>query len=109
MANKNTWGAQDIVRQYSLQRQLQKPEETILNIFKSELRYLKMLDIGVGSGRTTHHFANLTKEYIGIDYSENMIKACQKIFKNSSKTISFKICDARSMKNFDNNCFDFIL
>ena len=35
-----------------------------------------MLDIGVGTGRTTMHFAGLVKEYVGVDYSSALIQAC---------------------------------
>lgn len=68
-----------------------------------------MLDIGVGGGRTTCNFANLAEEYVGIDYSENMIAACRKRFPHPSRNISFKVCDAVSMKMFKTSYFDFIL
>lgn len=68
-----------------------------------------MLDIGVGAGRTTLHFAELTKEYVGIDTSEKMIKVCEERFVNMDKGISFKVCNVRDMKNFGDNYFDFIL
>ena len=66
---------------------------------------MKMLDIGVGGGRTTLHFAPLVKEYVGIDYSQNMIKACQERFAQ----VSFQTADARSMGIFKDSTFDFIL
>lgn len=37
-----------------------------------------MLDIAVGAGRTTLHFASLIKSYVGIDYSSGMITECKK-------------------------------
>lgn len=70
---------------------------------------MKMLDIGVGAGRTTHYFAHLTKEYVGIDYSENMIKVCREKFQNYPKKISFEVCDARSLKFFEDSYLDFVL
>ncbi len=68
-----------------------------------------MLYIGVGAGRTTLHFAPYVKEYIGIDYSENMVLECQKRFSQYHKKISFHVCDARNMEMFADNSFDFIL
>lgn len=38
---------------------------------------MTMLDIGVGAGQTTPYFAQSVKEYIGIDYSSQMIQACR--------------------------------
>ena len=68
-----------------------------------------MLDVGVGAGRTAYFFANLTKEYVGIDYSEKMIKTCQQKFRNYSTKVLFKVCDARSLEFFDDHYFDFVL
>ena len=107
--NKDTYEAVDIVRRYSAQSQLQKPEETILHAVKDRLRSMKMLDIGVGGGRTTVHFAGLVKEYVGIDYSQNMIDSCKKRFPDVPISVSFKTCDVRCMKMFDNDYFGFVL
>jgi ubiquinone/menaquinone biosynthesis C-methylase UbiE len=41
---------------------------------------MKMLDIGVGDGRTTMHFAQAAEEYWAIDYSQVMIAAYRKSF-----------------------------
>jgi ubiquinone/menaquinone biosynthesis C-methylase UbiE len=43
---------------------------------------MKMLDIGVGRGRTTMHFAQAAEEYWAIDYSEEMIAACRERFRD---------------------------
>ncbi len=67
-----------------------------------------MLDIGVGGGRTTQHFANLVQEYVGIDYAKEMIAACQQRFSASSSRV-FKVGDARDMSQFQDESFDFIL
>lgn len=110
VSNKDTWESEDIVKVYSTHFNLQKPEETILNDLRSKLSDMKMLDIGVGAGRTAHYFAHLTKEYVGIDYSQNMIKMCQQKFRNYSKKISFEVCDATSLcRIFGDSYFDFVL
>jgi len=108
MSNKSTYEAKDVVQHYASIDYLQKPEKTILGELTPGLKQMKMLDIGVGGGRTTVHFAKLAQEYVGIDYSENMIKACEKRFDNY-KNVSFKVCDVRSMRDFSSSYFDFIL
>lgn len=75
--NENPWESEDVVREYYVECHLQKPEEAVLNELRAKLQKMKMLDIGVGAGRTTHHFASLAKEYVGVDYSKNMIRACR--------------------------------
>jgi len=106
--NKRTYDLLDTAKYYSSESHLKlldKPEETVIKLFENKLKDMKMLDIGVGGGRTTYHFAGLVKEYIGIDYSENMIKVCKERFKD----IHFEVCDVRSMHIFEDNYFDFIL
>jgi ubiquinone/menaquinone biosynthesis C-methylase UbiE len=68
-----------------------------------------MLDIGVGGGRTSPYFMDQVREYIGIDYSEQMINVCKTRFSSNNKNISFHLCDARSMPIFEDAYFDFIL
>ncbi len=109
LSNKKTYEARNVVRRYASVTQLQEPEKTILELIKSRLKDMRMLDIGVGGGRTTHHFAGLVKEYVGTDYSENMINACRKQFPSAGQNVSFKVCDVRDMQIFVDNYFDFIL
>ncbi len=107
--NKETYTASNIVWHYAQLSQLQPAEKTILNLLKNQLSTMKMLDIGIGGGRTTHHFSPLVGEYTGIDYSAEMIAACQQRFSKSSQPMSLAVADARSMKQFADNTFDFIL
>ena len=107
--NKIVYESEDVVRFYVDQNDLQKPEATILEEFRNRLPNMSMLDIGVGAGRTTIHFALLAKEYLGIDYSSRMINACLKKFGDYPEKISFLTSDARTMKLFKNNSFDFVL
>jgi len=108
--NKQAYESEAVVGFYSDYTRLQKPEETILNILRPGLGNMNMLDIGVGAGRTTIHFAMLVKGYVGIDYSQGMIDACLRNFPEAaSKGFSFKVCDARSLTDFEDGSFDFVL
>ncbi|MDQ7032928.1 MAG: class I SAM-dependent methyltransferase [Desulfonauticus sp.] len=84
-----------------------KPEDTILNEFKDKLKNMRMLDIGVGGGRTTSFFSKYAKEYIGADYSSSMIELCKKRFPELKD--NFFVCDARNLDIFQDNYFDFVL
>ncbi len=107
--NQKIYKTRDIVQYYGQLRQLQPAEQTVLNFFQKQLSSMTMLDIGVGGGRTTQHFAPMVKKYIGIDYSREMIAACQNRFNLTTKTISFDVCDARDLSQFEDNSFDLIL
>ncbi|MBD2177424.1 class I SAM-dependent methyltransferase [Pseudanabaena sp. FACHB-1998] len=111
--NHQVYTASEIVNHYRQLCQLQPAEQTILNLFRNEWSRIKMLDIGVGGGRTTQHFSEIVQEYMGIDYAQEMITACQKRFpastQLSSRSRKFELGDARNMSQFANNSFDFIL
>ena len=92
MTNKDTYQSQKIVKRYANLDELFKAERTILGILKNKLKNMRMLDIGVGGGRTTYYFSPLVKEYLGIDYSEQMINACEKRFPNHPDKISCRYC-----------------
>lgn len=65
-----------------------------------------ILDIGVGTGRTTGPLSKLFEQYIGIDYSENMIAAAKLSYPNAD----LRAMDARRLKfteQFDCVMFSF--
>lgn len=107
--NRATYAAAGIVDYYAQLSRLQPAESAILERLRPQLSTLKMLDIGVGGGRTTQHFAPLVEQYVGIDYSSQMIAACQQRFNHFEHPIHFEVCDARDMCQFEDNSFDLIL
>ena len=107
--NRRVFESEDVTRFYADQSTLQKPEATILNKLRDRLPEMSVLDIGVGAGRTTTHFAFLAKEYLGIDYSSQMINVCLKKFQGFSRKISFLTADARTMNALRDKSFDFVL
>ena len=110
MANiKDAYNLQKVVTAYAQQCWLQAPEETILRLMLPLLNTARMLDMGVGGGRTTLHFAKWVREYVGADYLESMVLECRKRFAGYPAHISFQVCDARSMEMFEDASFDFIL
>ena len=107
-ANRTTYDSLNRVDAYAHLIDLLRPEQTILDLLRNKPPLGKMLDIGVGGGRTTKYFAKLTEEYVGIDYSENMIKVCSEKFRKYPK-ISFSTADARNLSSFRDNYFDLVL
>ncbi|MBV9300365.1 MAG: class I SAM-dependent methyltransferase [Verrucomicrobia bacterium] len=109
MSPQSTYNAEPIVEEYASDTKLQKPEQTILSLVTETIKTGRMLDIGVGAGRTTHHFAPLAREYIGIDYADNMLRTCYRRFHPLPSNISFIHCDARDLSIFGDAYFDFVL
>ncbi len=107
--NYETYTTSGVVRHYAQLQQLQPAEMAVLTLLQDQLVGMKMLDIGVGGGRTTSHFSGIVAEYTGIDYATDMITACRTRFPRSSSSMVFEVCDARDMSRFADHSFDFIL
>ncbi|MEO0827702.1 MAG: class I SAM-dependent methyltransferase [Cyanobacteria bacterium J06642_9] len=107
--NKEIYTTASVVWHYKQLSRLQPAEKTILARFQDRLPTMKMLDIGIGGGRTTQHFAPLAAEYTGIDYSTEMIAACQQRFLHARQCMSLEVGDARNLSQFSDDAFDFIL
>jgi ubiquinone/menaquinone biosynthesis C-methylase UbiE len=109
MQNQETYNLAEIASCYAGLSHLEPAEETILRLLAPKLPGARMLDLGVGGGRTTLHFAKWMREYVGVDYSQSMIRACRQRFAGYPPHIWFAVCDARAMGLFETDSFDFIL
>ncbi|MEG3438539.1 class I SAM-dependent methyltransferase [Pannus brasiliensis CCIBt3594] len=107
--NRKLYASGGFVRYYTALSALQPAEETILTLLRERLPGMKMLDLGVGGGRTTAHFAPLVAEYTGLDYSPEMIEACRQRFSGFDRSLSWFVGDARDLSRFEDDSFDFIL
>ena len=107
--NKRVYESEALAVRYAQQQPLQPPEETILEIVRRELAPKRMLDVGVGGGRTTQRFAPVVEEYVGIDYSPAMIAVCESRFRELPGVHKFVEADVRSMPMFEDERFDFVL
>lgn len=106
--NQQTYETASIVNYYTQLNALQPAEQMILDRWSEHLPRFRMLDIGVGAGRTTKHFQPHVAEYVGIDVSAEMIDACRNRFPQLPAS-TFQGCDARDLSVFENDSFDFIL
>jgi SAM-dependent methyltransferase len=66
---------------------------------------LAVLDLGVGGGRTTPYLSGIASEYVGVDYSEEMIRACRRKY----PALRFEVADAADLSLFANECFDAVV
>ncbi|HEX8097379.1 MAG TPA: class I SAM-dependent methyltransferase, partial [Pyrinomonadaceae bacterium] len=65
----------------------------------------KLLDIGIGGGRTTKYLLEISKDYTGIDYTPGCVEAARKKYPEARI-----LCrDARDLKEFAGAEFDFAL
>jgi ubiquinone/menaquinone biosynthesis C-methylase UbiE len=108
-SNQKAYGKSELVKYYVRWGKLLPPEEVILDLLRDRLAGMRMLDIGVGGGRTTTYFSDLVSDYVGIDYCPAMIAACQARLLDFPGKVTFEVGDARNMTQFPENAFDFIL
>jgi len=103
---KFLYNLKKIYSDYARRDYLQKAEIAVMDKLSPELANMDMLDIGVGGGRTTTYFAPEVKRYTGADYACQMIRICKEKFMDK---YTFNESDARSMREYKDNSFDFVL
>lgn len=64
----------------------------------------RILDVGIGTGRTTSLLRLLTAEYVGIDYVEEMIKTARE----RHPGLDLRLSDARELTGLDDSSFDLV-
>ena len=101
--NKAAYDSRDAIAIMSASEELQLPELSIVERLDGWLDGKAMIDIGVGGGRTTHHFAPRVGRYLGIDYSTEIIKACELRFRSSYDNVQFLTADFVNPGTFEGN------
>jgi ubiquinone/menaquinone biosynthesis C-methylase UbiE len=83
---------------------LHPAESEILARLRSTYMNKRILDVGVGGGRTTPFLTDISKEYVGIDYSPQMIERSRK----RHPDVDLRVCDVRDLSQFRDGEFDLI-
>jgi ubiquinone/menaquinone biosynthesis C-methylase UbiE len=107
LRNQRTYNSRDVVWSFSLRSALQPPESTILALLEPHLPGARVLDVGVGGGRTALHLLPRAREYTGIDYAPRMVAACRRRFPQHSER--FHLGDARCLDGHRSDAYDFVM
>lgn len=102
--NERIWNRKDVAREHRSKTDLFKAESFIFDHLAEEFRDKAILDIGMGAGRTTRQLLNISKKYIGIDYSQKMVCAARHAFPG----VELLEMDARNLSVFAKGQFDLI-
>jgi ubiquinone/menaquinone biosynthesis C-methylase UbiE len=104
--NQKYYQSSDVAEYYSSYKTtLFRAEEVILRAIEEEFRNMPILEIGVGGGRLVPYLLALSKDYVGVDYSEHMIELCRKKFDG----ITFSTCNAKNMSMFKEGQFSVVV
>ncbi len=83
-------------------------ESVLLEVYKDRWPKARMLDLGVGAGRTTWIFAPLVQYYVGIDSVPKMVEQCRGLFLETPHR-RFVLADAVDLSQFESESFDIVL
>ncbi|MEO8654522.1 MAG: class I SAM-dependent methyltransferase [Ramlibacter sp.] len=104
--NRRTWQLPATVRAYQrLQGCTDPGEQAAFDHVAAEVRSRPILDIGVGAGRTTALLQAISNQYVGIDYTEQMVRACRARHPDAR----ILQMDARDLTCFDDNQFALVV
>jgi len=109
MSNRDVYQLDNIVDVYRKANDLLGPEQTVIEWFKDQWKNWRVLDIGIGTGRTTQYFAPISKEYVGVDYAESMVEASKRDFAHLGNHVRIQLGDVRAMPEFETGYFDFVM
>src|SRR5262245_28215437 len=94
-----------VVAEYSNGDALTPAEKAALAAIGDSCRGKRILDIGVGGGRTVPALRALSSDYVGVDYMPEMIERCRQRFPD----VRFEVADARNLACFPDRSFDLIV
>ena len=95
----------DSVSWYASHRGLNAPEKSAFGQVAELARNKRVLDLGVGGGRTVAPLLDISTDYIGVDYVKEMVDECRRLYPG----VRFEHADARSMPQFADHSFDLIV
>ena len=102
-ANLQVYRDPDVVSHYAALDYLTECEGLLFDAYLTP--GMKILDIGVGGGRTTAYLAARASRYVGVDYSAEMIQICRHKFPE----LEFEVADAADLRSHADASFDAIV
>lgn len=103
--NKNAYAKTKVLDYYNKLDELFPAEKVLFEKLSPQIKNSKILDIGIGGGRTTKYLLPLASDYTGVDYVQQFIEQVKGKFDGGN----YLVGDARNLKEFEDETFDFVL
>lgn len=103
--NQKTYANPKVLDYYDGLSELFPAERILFEKLSAKIEDSKILDIGVGGGRTTKYLLPISSDYTGVDYVPEFIERVKRKWENEN----FLVSDARDLKEFTDEIFDFVL
>jgi ubiquinone/menaquinone biosynthesis C-methylase UbiE len=101
--NFRTYSVPEVASHYAALNYLTPCEQLL---FRTYLKPgMTVLELGVGGGRTSSYLSRVASRYVGVDYSEAMIRVCRRKFPE----LDFVLTDASDLSAFEDASFDAIV
>lgn len=105
VVNRKTYAKANVLDYYDELNELFPAERILFEKLSPKIKHSKILDIGVGGGRTTKYLLPLSSDYTGVDYVPQFIERVKVKYVGGD----FLVGDARDLKEFADETFDFVL
>ncbi|MEO8016910.1 MAG: class I SAM-dependent methyltransferase [Pseudomonadota bacterium] len=89
---------------YIVAEGLNAQEKAALASVADKIRNSRILDIGVGAGRTVRPLRAISENYLGVDYVQEMVEHCRAGYPG----VRFERLDAREMSTLKAESFDLV-
>jgi SAM-dependent methyltransferase len=104
--NRKTWSDPATVSWYRhLEGWTDPGERAAVEQVSAEARDKRILDLGVGGGRTVPLLRRISRDYTGIDYTGALVDACREKYPDARVLHG----DARDLSRFDDGSFDLVV
>jgi SAM-dependent methyltransferase len=103
--NQKTYAKAQVLDYYDGLSELFPAEKVLFEKLSQKIKDSKVLDIGVGGGRTTKYLLPLASDYTGVDYVPEFVERVKRKYDGGN----FLCGDARNLKEIADETFDFVL
>jgi ubiquinone/menaquinone biosynthesis C-methylase UbiE len=103
--NKSAFSSSNVVDHYQCLGNLFKAEQIIFEKLRPEIEDARILDLGVGAGRTTKYLLEISRNYTGIDYVPEFVERARKVFLDTNILVG----DARDLSDFEDESFKLVV